>query len=260
MSRCYTNNYDLSTIWLCLLTLLPIIVMVAAPFLLDELPGAVLWMCRAMTGIDRGLLLPERELPRAAELLAEGRRLAGSVSVQPCPFLKHYGVQSESINKQGRMAEGALMFHAQVGCRSLPRSRHAYAEIYDRLAGSGYRVDRYGNTTSFGASTVANYANLAAYLTVDIAAQRARPTGHGLNPVPVTEAMRIPEIDEIVDAHLFANRLAERTTGYGRLLDMEAADRVADLLLEGGMRFRDRVLAGMTEAGIDTCDAVEPSL
>ena len=390
-----------------------------------------------MTGIDRGQLLPERELPRAAELLAEGRRLAGSFSAGHCPFLEHYGVRSEAAYKRGRMAEGALMFHAQVGYRSLAHSHRAYAEIYDRLASAGYRVDRYGvcldwsmgypaaqragmprgtglilerpedfaaltsaapvaphfgdfvigtpaalentaaalaagatiignlgqyftfrmpnwhddvfttaetakalalcaaqpvevlihsnlddgfaslftdlacgigavlleryivedlvggrvthcyghtfedpltrlafqralalanptpgsmvygNTTSFGANAVANYANLAAYLTVDIAAQRARPTGHGLNPVPVTEAMRIPEIDEIVDAHLFANRLAERTAGYAPLLDLEAADRVADLLLDGGNRFRDRVLAGMAEAGIDTRDAFE---
>ena len=390
-----------------------------------------------MTGIDRGQLLPERELTRAAELLAEGRRLAASITVGPCPFLRHYGVRSESAYKQERMAAGALMFHAQVGYRSLSRSRQAYAEIHDRLAAAGYRVDRYGicldwsmgypaaeragmprgtglilerpedfavltsaapvaphfgdfvigtpaalentaaalaagattignlgqyftfrmprwhddvfttaetikalglcaaqpvevlihsnlddgfaalftdlacgigmvlieryivedlaggrvthcyghtfedpltrlafqralalanptpgsmvygNTTSFGASAVANYANLAAYMTVDIAAQRALPSGHGLNPVPVTEAMRIPEIDEIVDAHLFANRLAERTTGYGPLLDMKAADRVAGLLLEGGSRFRDRVLAGMAEAGIDTGDALE---
>ncbi len=394
-------------------------------------------MSYAMTRIDRGQLLPERELPRAAELLAEGRRLAGSLGVGSCPFLKHYGVRSESVYKQQRVAEGALMFHAQVGYRSLARSRQAYAEIYDRLAAAGHRVDRYGicldwsmgypaaqragmprgtglileqaedfatltsaapvaphfgdfvigtpaalentaaalaagattignlgqyftfrmprwhddvfttaetvkamalcaaqpvevlihsnlddgfaslftdlacgigtvlieryivedlvggcvthcyghtfedpltrlafqralalanptagsmvygNTTSYGASAVANYANLASYMTVDIAAQRDRPTGHGLNPVPVTEAMRIPEIDEIVDAHLFANRLAERTAGYGPLLDMKEADRVAGLLLEGGRRFRDRVLAGMAEAGIDTGDAVE---
>ena len=390
-----------------------------------------------MLGLDRGQLLPERELPRAAELLAEGRRLAGSVSVGPCPFLQQYGVRSESAYKQRRMAEGALMFHAQVGYRSPERTKRAYGEIYERLAAAGYRVDRYGicldwsmgypaaqrggmprgtgltldqpedfaaltsaapvaphfgdfvigtpaalentaaalaagattignlgqyftfrmprwhddifttaetvkalalcaaqpvevlihsnlddgfaalftdlacgigtalieryvveelvgarvthcyghtfedpltrlafqralaridpapgsmiygNTTSFGPNMVANYANMASYLVVDFAGQRAMPTGHGLNPVPVTEAMRIPEIDEIVDAHLFANRLAERTAGYAQLFDMEAADRVADLLLEGGMRFRDRVFAGMAEAGIDTGDAFE---
>ncbi len=390
-----------------------------------------------MVGLDRGQLLPERELPRAAELAAEGRQLAGSVGVGPCPFLDHYRVPSESDYKRLRMAEGALMFHAQVGYRSLEDSRRAYGEIYSRLAAAGYRVDRYGicldwsmgypagrrdgmprgtgltlrgpeefaaltrcapvaphfgdfvigtpaalentaaalaagstiignlgqyftfrmprwhddvfttaetvkalalcaaqpvevlihsnlddgfaalftdlacglgavlieryvveelvgarmthcyghtfedpltrlafqralaranpapgsmvygNTTTYGAGTVANYATLASYLLVDIAAQRARPSGHGLNPVPVTEAMRIPQIDEIVDAHLFANRLAERTAGYAPLLDLAAADRVADLLLEGGACFRDRVLAGLAEAGIDTGDAVE---
>jgi methylmalonyl-CoA mutase cobalamin-binding domain/chain len=389
------------------------------------------------TGLDRGQLLPERELPSAAELLAEGRRLASSVGVGSCSFLEHYGVRSESAYKQQQMAEGALMFHAQVGYRKLEDSKRAYGEIYERLAAAGYRVDRYGlcldwsmgypaakrsgmprgtgltlnrpedfaaltrvapvaphfgdfvigtpaalentaaalaagattignlgqyftfrmprwhddvyttgetvkamalcaaqpvevlihsnlddgfaslftdlacgigialveryiveelvgarvthcyghtfedpltrlafqralscvdeapgsmiygNTTSFGASAVENFANLAAYMTVDIVGQRTRPTGHGLNPVPVTEAMRIPAIDEIVDAHLFANRLAERTIGYAPLLDFAAADRVADLLLDGGVSFRDRTLAGLAEAGIDTGDAFE---
>ncbi|MFX0211392.1 MAG: hypothetical protein ACFFDT_35770, partial [Candidatus Hodarchaeota archaeon] len=68
----------------------------------------------------------------------------------------------------------------------------------------------YGNTTIFVENEIENYANLASYLLVDIIAQCRSPTGHGLNPVPVTEAMRIPEIEEVINAHLFANRLILR--------------------------------------------------
>jgi methylmalonyl-CoA mutase cobalamin-binding subunit len=385
-----------------------------------------------MKDLERTLLLPEPDLPDAAALLADGRRLAQTVTVGNCPFLSSYNVRSESEYKRRRMAEGAVMLHAQVGFRSPAKTQRAYCEIYERVAAAGYRVDRYGicldwsmgypaaqradmprgtglileapedfitltqrapvaphfgdfvigtpaalentaavlaagstsignlgqyftfrmprwsddvettaqtvralalcaaqpvevlihsnlddgfaalfcdlacgigavlleryivqeliggqvshcyghtfsdpltrlafqralarvsgtpgtmvygNTTIFVASEVENYANLASYLLVDIVAQRTRPTGHGLNPVPVTEAMRIPEIDEIVNAHLFANRLIRRADGFETLFDLEAAESVADRLVEGGQRFRDRVLAGLDGAGIDT--------
>ncbi|MFC2046465.1 cobalamin-dependent protein [Chloroflexota bacterium] len=385
-----------------------------------------------MRSLDRTQILPEPELPDADKLLADGRRLAETVTVGDCSFLSTYDVRSESEYKRRRMDEGAVMLHAQVGFRSPAKTQRAYGEIYERVAEAGYRVDRYGicldwsmgypaakradmprgtgliledpddfisltqqapvaphfgdfvigtpaaventaaalaagstsignlgqyftfrmprwsddvettaqtvralalcaaqpveilihsnlddgfaalfcdlacgigavliertivneliggrvshcyghtfsdpltrlafqralarveetpgtmvygNTTIFVASEVENYANLASYLLVDIVAQRTRPSGHGLNPVPVTEAMRIPEIDEIVDAHLFANRLIRRADAFDAMFDLEASERIADHLVEGGLRFRDRVLTGLTNAGIDT--------
>ena len=78
-----------------------------------------------------------------------------------------------------------------------PLTRLAFQRALARVTSTpGSMV--YGNTTIYGAGEVENYANLASYLLVDIIGQRAEPTGHGLNPVPVTEALRIPEIDEIV--------------------------------------------------------------
>lgn len=390
-----------------------------------------------MAGLDRSTILPEPELPDASELLAEGRRLAETFSVGRCPFLTTYGVSSESEYKRRQMAERALMFHAQFGFRSAEKSRRAFAEISERVAAAGYRVDRYGicldwsmgypvarragmprgtglvldspeafvaltqgapvaphfgdfvigmpaaventaaalaagstvignlgqyftfklprwdddvgttaetvkalamcagqgvevlihsnlddgfaamfadlacglgmvlieraiveellggsvahcyghtfsdplsrwafqkalarltktsgsmvygNTTIYGADPVENYANLASYLMVDLVAQRLEPTGHALNPVPVTEALRIPEIDEIVDAHLFANRLALRCGGFEAFVDVEPAEEMADRLLQGGQSFKHRVLAGLAEAGIDTGNPFE---
>ena len=390
-----------------------------------------------MPHLDRAHILPEPELPDVAELLAEGRRLAQTVTVGSCPFLETYGVRSEGEYKRQRMADSEIMLHAQVGYRSLDKSQRAFAEIYGRVAEAGYRVDRYGicldwsmgypaahradmprgtglilekhedfaaltqmapvaphfgdfcigtpaaventaaalaagatsignigqyfsfrmpqwgddvgttaetvkamalcaaqpvevlihsnlddgfaalfcdlacgigavliertivdeliggrvshcyghtfsdpltrlafqralaqvtdapgsmvygNTTIFCGSEVENYANLASYLLVDIVGQRTRPTGHGLNPVPVTEAMRIPEIDEIVDAHLFANRLVRRAEGFETLFEMAEVERVADRLVEAGHRFKERVLNGLAEAGIDTANPFE---
>jgi methylmalonyl-CoA mutase cobalamin-binding domain/chain len=384
-----------------------------------------------MRTLERSWILPEPDLPDASDLLGDGRTLARTVQVGPCPFLKEAGVRSEREYKLRMIDQGRIMLHAQVGYRQPEKSRRAFAEIHERIAAAGYRVDRYGicldwsmgypaakrahmpkgtglildgpeafaalthsapvaphfgdfvlgtpaaventsaallagsttignlgqfftfrmprwrddvgitaetvralalcaaqpvpvlihsnlddgfaslfcdlacgigmvlleryiveelvgarmthcfghtfsdpltrfafqralasanpepgsmvygNTTIFVADPVENYANLASYLLVDILAQRTRPSGHGLNPVPVTEAMRIPEIDEIVDAHLFANRLVQRAEGYLAFLDLEQADRLAERMLEGGRRFQAAVLKGLGEAGID---------
>ncbi len=109
----------------------------------------------------------------------------------------------------------------------------------------------YGNTTIFVAREVENYANLASYLLIDIIAQHYLPTGHGLNPVPVTEAMRIPEVNEIVNAHLFANRLIHRAEGFKNMFDMDLVDKTVDTLVKAGQYFKKRVLSGLNEAGIN---------
>lgn len=390
-----------------------------------------------MPNIERQSLLPEKELPDAKTLIAEGRRLAESHPAQDCPFLSDYHIRSESEYKRRCMAEGRLMLHAQVGYRSLEHSRKAYAQIYQQVAKAGYRVDRYGicldwsmgypaamraemprgtglilngeadfraltqeapvaahfgdfvmgtpaalentlaalaagatsignlgqyftfrmprwsddvgitaetvkalalcaaqtvevlihsnlddgfaslfrdmasaigaaliekhivdelvggrvshcyghtfsdpltrlafqralrqvnetpgtmvygNTTIYVEGEVENYANLASYLLVDILAQQALPSGHGLNPVPTSEAMHIPEIEEIVAAHLFANRLIQRADGYSGLVDMPAVDRVTERLVQGGRQFKENILAGLAEAGIDTGNPFE---
>ena len=94
--------------------------------------------------LSRDRILPEPDLPATAGLLAEGRQLAQVATAGTCPFLTTYGVRSESEYKRRRMATGQVMFHAQFGYRSPAKSRQAYAEIHERLAAAGYRVDRYG--------------------------------------------------------------------------------------------------------------------
>jgi hypothetical protein len=69
--------------------------------------------------------------------------------------------------------------------------------------------------------------------------------------------MRIPEIEEIVAAHRFANRLIQRADGYRPMLDLAPVDTIADRLVEGGRAFRDRTLAGLAEAGVDTRNPFE---
>ncbi len=136
---------------------------------------------------------------------------------------------------------------------------HTYTEPLNRLAfmlalaeishHPGTMV--YGNTTSYTEEISGNYASLSTYLGVDIQAQRSTWSGHAINPVPVTEALRIPTIEEIVEVHLFANRLIETSAAMEPLLQQDSARELGDNIIEGAERFKSNLLKGFAKAGID---------
>ncbi|MDG1437467.1 MAG: cobalamin B12-binding domain-containing protein, partial [Emcibacteraceae bacterium] len=142
---------------------------------------------------------------------------------------------------------------------------HTFSDPLTRLAFQRalYKISKtpgsmvYGNTTIYGPNETENYANLASYMLPDIIGQMTRPTGHGLNPVPVTEALRIPDTQEIIDAHLFTNRLIERSDGYIAMIDFDKADEISDKLIVAGKKFKENVLKGLSDADIDITNPFE---
>ncbi len=129
---------------------------------------------------------------------------------------------------------------------------HALALVTDSV---GTMI--FGSTVSYRSTPAGNYASLASYLQADVWALQRQPTGHAVNPVPVTENERIPDVDEIVDAQLFAARLVEHAGASRDLVDWEAVDRLAGRLVEGGRRFARNVLGGLASSGVNTADAGE---
>jgi methylmalonyl-CoA mutase cobalamin-binding subunit len=109
----------------------------------------------------------------------------------------------------------------------------------------------YGNTTQYRGGEDENYASLEAYLSVDIAGQNLQPSGHAINPVPVSENLRIPDIDEIIDAQLFAARLAAQPMSSDSSLDMQLAHTQAGAMVVGAINFQHSVMNGFSAAGID---------
>lgn len=131
-----------------------------------------------------------------------------------------------------------------------PYARHAFQRAAQQITRTpGTMI--YGATTMYGENHAANYAALVTYLRIDIHGQKTRPAGHAINPTPVTEAERIPDIDEIIDAHRLANHLVELEEPLSGLYRDEEIDPIADRIVAGGRRFKENVLAGFQEAGID---------
>ncbi len=118
----------------------------------------------------------------------------------------------------------------------------------------------YGNTTLYGSVPTANYGALASYILVDAFALANRHSGQALTPIPVTEAQRIPTIDEVIDAHLAARRMVERVEDLAPILSTTAATELSQSMLARGRRFYERVRDGLDAAGFDTTDPAEVML
>jgi methylmalonyl-CoA mutase cobalamin-binding subunit len=194
------------------------------------------------------------------------------IAAQPAEILVHSNLDDGFVALFTDMAcaLGAVLLERDIvegllGARVTHCYGHTFSDPLTRLAFQRALAEAnptpgsmvYGNTVSYRDEESVSYAGLACYLMADIVGQRTRPTGHAVNPVPVTETKRIPDIDEIVDAQLFANRLVERSQGWMALFDLEEADRIGREIVAGGRRFHARVRAGLAEIGVDLANPVE---
>ena len=91
----------------------------------------------------------------------------------------------------------------------------------------------------------------------DIALQLRRPTGHAVNPVPLTEAERIPSAAEIVEVHLLAREIEREVRTSPDLLRLGAprAARIDDRAY--AIEFRDRASPSLDDDGVDVGDAAQ---
>lgn len=148
---------------------------------------------------------------------------------------------------------GAHLAHCYGHHFSDPLSRTAFHAALVRVTDTpGTMI--FGNTVSYQSTPAGNYASLASYLMADILAMGRWPSGHAINPVPVTENQRIPDVDEIIDAQTFAHRLTLHAPFYDPVFDWAKTEAMADTLVEGGRRFADAALAGLAERGVDVDD------
>lgn len=147
---------------------------------------------------------------------------------------------------------GVTVSHCWGHHFSDPVRRQAFHLALAKVAGDTPGTMIYGNTTSYRGTREENFASLASYLSVDVAGQRIAPTGHAINPVPVSENERIPDVDEVIEAQLFAARLAAHEARHMPLLDASPARALAAQIVAGGQAFFDKAIAGLTEASIDT--------
>jgi len=115
----------------------------------------------------------------------------------------------------------------------------------------------YGDTISFGSDFNKNRAIVAEYLLWDIMSQLECPTGNAVLPLPVTEALRIPSPDEIVEAQCFGRQIEETARRLWPHIDFTSAYDFSAKVYSAGKSVFDNALDGLKEAKVDICDPVQ---
>jgi methylmalonyl-CoA mutase cobalamin-binding subunit len=116
----------------------------------------------------------------------------------------------------------------------------------------------YGNTVDQRPGQWArNMATTVAQISFDIALQLRRPTGHAVNPVPLTEAERIPSPAEIIEVHLLARELEREVRKAPDMYDWERLERLGRATADYALAFRDKALVALEGEGIDVRDAAQ---
>jgi len=115
----------------------------------------------------------------------------------------------------------------------------------------------YGDTISFTQNFAENHAVVSEYLLWDIMAQIECPTGHSVLPLPVTEALRIPSVEEIIEAQKFGRKIESAARRLHPHVDFRPSYDFADKVVSGGRAIFNRALDGFAEAGADIRNPVQ---
>ena len=150
---------------------------------------------------------------------------------------------------------GARLSHCIGGLTSDPIKRVGWVLALQRIhRGEHVGSMIYGDTISFGREFEKNRALTAEYLQWDIIAQLYAPSGHAVLPLPVTEAVRIPSGEEIIEAQLFGRRVEASARRLFPHVDFTAAEAFADSVCIQGQQIFENALQGMRSLGVDTRD------
>lgn len=115
----------------------------------------------------------------------------------------------------------------------------------------------YGDTTAYTADIESNHAVLVTDMLYLILAQVRCGSSVPINPTPVTEAVRAPTWQEIVDVHAITRRIAEQADELKDSIDWFHIEALSVRLVAGGRRFHDNIMAGFSELGVDMADPLQ---
>jgi methylmalonyl-CoA mutase cobalamin-binding subunit len=153
---------------------------------------------------------------------------------------------------------GAKVSHCIGGLTSDPIKRAGWIFTLDRIHNSDCVGSMlYGDTISFGADFTKNRTVVAEYMIWDIMTQLQCPTGHAVLPLPVTEALRIPSVDEIAEAQCFGRQLEASARRLWPHIDFTSAHRFSENIYSAGKTVMNNALHGLNDSGVDIKDPVQ---
>lgn len=153
---------------------------------------------------------------------------------------------------------GAKLAHCVGGLVSDPVKRSGWIFALQQIhEGECIGSMVYGDTISFTRDYAWNRAVVAETLLWDILTQLECPTGHAVLSIPSTEAIRVPSLDEIIEAQIFGRRMELTARRAFPSFDFSAPRAFAQTIVEKGREVFRNALAGLKEAGVDLGDPVQ---
>lgn len=152
---------------------------------------------------------------------------------------------------------GADLKHLFGNVVTDPRTRLVLIRAIDEIHGGETAGTFVNGNTVYTQDAEKNVSILTTCLLFDIIGQLKKPTGHAVHAVPLTEHDRIPSPEEIAQVAVISNQMEEEAHKVADLVDFEEIDRMKQQLIAGGRVFRDRVLKGLAEIGVNVKDPIE---
>ncbi len=147
---------------------------------------------------------------------------------------------------------GAKLSHCIGGLTSDPIKRSGWVLALQRIhRGELVGSMIYGDTISFGPDFAKNRAVTGEYLLWDIITQMHSPSGHAVLPLPVTEAIRIPSADEILQAQCFGRQVEQSAKRLLPHVDFSAPEAFAESVCADGEQIYQNALQGLEACGVD---------
>lgn len=138
---------------------------------------------------------------------------------------------------------GAKLSHCFGNLVSSPKMRMAMILALDEIhKGESVGSMVNANTISVTEDFDRNFASIGAYCLADIVIQMKNPTGHAISSLPVTEAMRIPSPEEIVQTQVFVNQLKKEAEEIYELINFRDVHLLSNVLIKRGCVFFERIL------------------
>ena len=153
---------------------------------------------------------------------------------------------------------GSRLSIAYGGLTHNPVSKTAVILALEKIKPAGtFNSFYHRNTTAYSAQVDENYAVLSIDDLYLMLAQHRTKSGAATLSIPVTEALRIPTTEEIVQVQTVAHRVARDAPRLMESFNWDHIDAISDRMIEGGTRFYENIMQGLEELGVDMGDPMQ---
>ena len=153
---------------------------------------------------------------------------------------------------------GAKLAHAYGGLTHDPITKTTVTMAIEALRPKDVCSSFYfGNTTRYTQNIEQNYGVLGVDVLYMMLADKHLRAGSSIMPVPVTEAIRVPTPEEIVDVQTIAHNTKAKLDSIYEVTNWQSLEIKSKELVENGNLFFDNLINGLNDLGADVRDPLQ---